>query len=550
MNKHLSPLWTHLTSEGRLTGTWRSALPNYQNQPSPCLNACPVNGRIAEWIKQVKDGDIHGAWLTLVDNNPFPAIAGRICHHPCESACNRVELDETVGICSLERFVGDTALEEGWQFVPADAQGTMTVAIVGGGPAGLSAAYQLRRRGIQVSLFEAKHELGGLMRYGIPSYRLSREVLNAEIDRITAMGMDLHLGAEVLDIDALTDLQDKFDAVFMATGASLPKNLPGLDYSQPWVIDSADFLAAPTAQQSDRIGRRVVVIGGGSAAMDVARSARRLGSEVTVLSLEPDGKLPAQKIEIDEAFEEGVRFVSGAMMQSVKRAKNQSVTLHCVEVDFQPGPPPGTFSALPKPDSNFELGADTIIPAIGQDADTARWEGILKAQGPVIGVGPNWQTGNPRIYAGGDLASTDRFVTAAIGSGKEAAQGICAALETVGTQPPELPPEQVGYGRINTAYQVQYGRKPQQSTDVTTRLRGFAEVQQPLTQVDAASEASRCFSCGTCIYCDNCYFYCPDMAISKTADGYVVDPDYCKGCGLCVAECPTGSIHMQEDTTS
>ncbi len=549
MNTQLSPLWTHLTSENRKTGTWRSALPNYQNQPSPCLGACPVNGRIAEWIKQVKDGNHYDAFVTLADNNPFPAIAGRICHHPCETACNRRDLDETVGICSLERFVGDKALAEGWKFPAAKSQTDQSVAVIGGGPAGLSAAYQLRRYGIQVSLYETKEQLGGLMRYGIPSYRLSRDILDGEINRITAMGIDLHLGTEVMGEAALAKLRDVHDAVFLATGASLPKPLPGIDYAQPWVIDSAEFLAAPTTEQRNKTGEHVVVIGGGSAALDVARSARRLGRDVTVLSLEPEGKLPAQQVEINEATEEGVVFVSGTMMQSAQ-ADGEQVTMRCIRVKFTPGQAPGKFSIDPVSDSEFELSTNTIIPAIGQDADLERWAGLLPAKGPVVGVDDTWQTGAPGVFAGGDVASMSRFVTQAVGMGKDAAHAVAARLLPEAAQSPAGNAEEVGYDRINIAYQDDHARLIQDTTDVETRLKSFDEVQQPLSADDAVSEAGRCFSCGTCIYCDNCYFYCPDMAITKVDGGYLVDPDFCKGCGLCVAECPTGSIHMQEDTTS
>ncbi|MCV0427989.1 MAG: FAD-dependent oxidoreductase [Roseibium sp.] len=548
MNKQLSPLWTHLTSENRVTGTWRSALPNYQNQPSPCLGACPVNGRIAEWIKQVKDGDLRDAWVTLTDNNPFPAIAGRICHHPCETACNRRDLDETVGICSLERFAGDTALAEGWSFPPPVTERPQSIAIIGGGPAGLSAAYQLRRRGFKVSLYEAKDALGGLMRYGIPSYRLERSVLDGEIDRIVAMGIDLHLGAEVMNQAALATLQETHDAVLLATGASLPKRLPALDYARSWVIDSAEFLAAPVEEQRSRTGAQVVVIGGGSAAMDVARSARRLGSEVTVLALEPQDRLPAQKTEVDEAIEEGIVFVCGAMMQSAETNDN-GATLRCVRVDFDPGDVPGTFTVSPIEGSGFEINAATIIPAIGQDADLERWSGLAPA-GPVLGTDSVWQTDTPGVFAVGDVASMNRFVTQAVGMGKEAALAIADMLSPGIAAPAPAAAAEVEYSRINVAYQDTHARIQQQVTGLDERLTGFEEVQLPLSVEEAAAEARRCFSCGTCIYCDNCFFYCPDMAISRTASGYEVNVDYCKGCGLCVAECPTGSIHMQEDTAS
>ncbi|MCK4861784.1 MAG: FAD-dependent oxidoreductase [Rhodobacteraceae bacterium] len=550
MNSQPSTLWTHLSSETNHTGTWRSALPLYQNQPSPCHGACPVGGSIATWIKQVKDGDHYEAWLTLVDNNPFPAIAGRICHHPCETACNRAEHDETVGICSLERFVGDLALREGWSFPSPDVELSQSVAVIGGGPAGLSAAYQLRRQGLQVTLFEAREALGGLMRYGIPSYRLSPDILDGEVARITAMGIDLRLNAEVMDEKALTALHKDFDAVFLATGASLPKELPGLDYSQSFVLDSAAFLADEPEAQSSQTGEHILVIGGGSAALDVARTARRLGRKVTVLTLESEGHLPAQQVELDEASEEGIEFITGAMMQSAV-GKDGSVTVHATKVDFQIGNAPGGFTAAPVAGSEFTIEVNTIIPAIGQDADLARWNGILNTSGPVINIsGAHGKTSQPGIFAGGDVASMSRFVTQAIGMGKEAALGIVATLvDDADVVAPSQEPE-VLLDRINTAYHVNHGRNTQGLAEVASRLETFDEVQQPLAPAQAQSEAERCFSCGTCTLCDNCFYYCPDVAIIKLEDGYEIKTDYCKGCGLCVAECPTGSIHMQEDIAS
>ena len=542
-----SPLWTTLTSRERLTGTWRSAMPEYQNQPSPCLGACPVNGRIAEWIGQIRGGDVRGAFETLSDNNPFPAIAGRICHHPCETVCNRIEMDETVGICSLERFAGDTAITEGWGYTPGRDSG-QSVAVIGGGPAGLSAAYQLRRQGIRVVLYEQSGALGGLMRHGIPSYRLDRAILDAEIGRITAMGVDVRLNAEIPDRTALEALREAHDAVYLATGASRPKRLPGLDYAESFVIDSAEFLALPQADQTARTGDRVLVIGGGSAAMDVARSARRLGRAVTVLTLEPEGRLPAQKAEVEEAIEEGITFVSGAMLRTAKPG-DAGLRLGCVRVDFRAGAEPGRFVIDPVAGSEFDLAADTIIPAIGQDADLDRWAGLLAASGPVIAAGRDWATNAPGIWAGGDVASMGRFVTQAIGMGKEAAQAIAAHLQGRPAPSFAVPPT-VGYDRINPAYQDRHGRNYQDAAPVAERLQSFAEVQQPLTADAAMSEAGRCFSCGTCTFCDNCYYYCPDMAITKLDTGYAVLSDYCKGCGLCVAECPTGSIHMTKDQSA
>lgn len=547
MNVQQSPLWTTQTSGARLTGTWRSALPDYRFTPSPCLAACPVNGRIAEWIGKIGKEDIRGAWETLIDNNPFPAIAGRICHHPCQSACNRQYHDETVSICALERYVGDAALAEGWRFDKPTKERGERIAIIGGGPAGLSAAYQLRRRGFQVTLFDAKPKLGGLLRYGIPDYRLDKNIVDGEIERILDLGVEVRLNAEIADAAALKKLRDAYDAVYLATGASSSKKLPGLDYGAPWVVDSADFLAAANAGNPVATGERLVVIGGGSAAMDVARTARRLGKRVTVLSLEPEDKLPAQRVEVDEAIEEDVVFVCGAMMRAVRPAAG-GLALDCVRVEFTPGKKRGEFAITPLENATFTLEADAIIPSIGQNADIERWRGLLGVAGPVIGTDGVWRTSVAGIFAGGDVASMDRFVTQAVGMGKEAAVEIARFVmgETAGSGfdvGPTLP-----FLEINTHYYPKAARHVPATAAVGERLQGFGEVQERLAAEAALAEAQRCFSCGNCIFCDNCYFYCPDMAITKLEGGYEVKSDYCKGCGLCVEECPTGSVRMREDT--
>jgi NADPH-dependent glutamate synthase beta subunit-like oxidoreductase len=541
-----SPLWTTNTSEVCKTGTWRSAVPVYRTVASPCHGACPVNGEIAIWIQQVIDADYQKAWLTLVQNNPFPAIAGRICHHPCETVCNRKYLDETVGICDLERFVGDMALSKNWQYPKPDKISKKKIAIVGSGPAGLSAAYQLRRNGFLVSLFESKGQLGGLMRYGIPAYRLDKAILDAEIQRIINMGVEVHLHSDIGDKAKLQQLRDQFDAVFLATGATRSKTLANLDYQKSWVKDSADFLAASNYEETDQLGERILVIGGGSAALDVARTARRLGKTVTILSLEPEELLPAQKLEVDEAKEEGIDFVTASMLQTATE-NTDGITLNCITVDFKQGENHGEFSVTPIVDSEFILSVDSIIPAIGQDVDLELWNGLLDSAGAVIKTDEQWQTSLPGVFAGGDFATLDRFVTEAIGIGKHAATAIARYVENKPPTKSSTAELETPYSEINTYYHPEVKRHRAINSNASVRLQNFQEVQQGLSHQAAVAESKRCFSCGSCTYCDSCYFHCPDMAIAKLEKGYTVKTDYCKGCGLCVAECPTGSIAMQEE---
>ena len=544
MNAPIPAIWTTGSTEVFKTGSWRAALPQHIRAPSPCHAACPVNGDIAEWIGLARARDFRGAWEVLTRHNPFPAIAGRICHHPCEAACNRAGFDESLAICKLERFIGDLALAEGWSFAPPEQASSERIAVVGGGPSGLSAAYHLRRRGYRVTLFESQPELGGLMRYGIPPYRLARSVLDGEIDRIVALGVEVRRGEPLAAAADLERLRGEFDAVYLATGARRQKRLPQLDYRQPWVMDGAEYLARTSIGGKPALGRRVVVIGGGSAALDVARSARRAGHEVTIVALEAVAQMPAQREEINEALEEGIVLVAGAMLTAASEGEG-GLRLELVRVRFEPGAERGRFEVTPRADSEFALIADAIVPSIGQDPDLAPL-GTLDAEGNLLRVDAHQATSATDVYAGGDLASMARFVTEAVGMGKRAAAAIDRVLRGGADAPGDAEPV-VKLGAIATAYYPKQARAAEQRLDPAQRVKGDAEVQLGLELERALAESERCFSCGTCVHCDNCVVYCPDMAVKREGDGYLVLTDYCKGCGLCVKECPTGSMKMVEE---
>jgi NADPH-dependent glutamate synthase beta subunit-like oxidoreductase/Pyruvate/2-oxoacid:ferredoxin oxidoreductase delta subunit len=548
MNGPVPPIWTTGSTEAVKTGTWRAALPRHINAPSPCHAACPVNGDIALWIGRAREGDWRGAWEILTRHNPFPAVAGRICHHPCEAACNRAGFDEALAICRLERFVGDRAIEQRWAFAPPAAESGRRVAVVGGGPAGLSAAYQLRRRGIAVTLFESRPQLGGLMRYGIPSYRLARAVLDAEIARVVALGIDVRCGEPLTTQADLERMRREFDAVFLAVGAQRQKRLPQLDDTKPWVMDGADYLARSNSGAAPALGRRVVVIGGGSAALDAARSARRARHDVTILALESRAQMPAQHEEVAEALEEGIALRDGAMLTAVREQGSAGQRLDCVRVRFEPGALRGQFTVTPLAGSEFTLDADAVMPSIGQDPDLTPLEGTLAADGALLKVGSGQATSAERVYAGGDMASMARFVTEAVGMGKRAAWAIDRALGGNGHDVAAAEGEAVvPLGAIAGYYYPKQPRTAEARLDVAQRLAADVEVQLGLAAEQALAEGQRCFSCGTCILCDNCVVYCPDLAVKRVDDGYDVLTDYCKGCGVCVKECPTGSMKMVEE---
>jgi NADPH-dependent glutamate synthase beta subunit-like oxidoreductase/Pyruvate/2-oxoacid:ferredoxin oxidoreductase delta subunit len=537
--------WTTGTTEVFKTGTWRAQLPHYATVPSPCQQACPVNGEIAQWIGLAHQRDFRGAWDVLSINNPFPAVAGRICHHPCETACNRGAYDESLAICKLERAVGDMALAQGWRYDPPAEERGGHVAVVGGGPSGLSAAYQLRRRGWRVTVYEPQDELGGLMRYGIPGYRLSRHVLDGEIARILAMGVDVKRH-RVASLQEFGELRATHDAVYVAVGAGRPKRLPQLPASAPWLMDGAEYLARSNAGAPPSLGRRVVVIGGGSAALDAARSARRAGHEVTILSLEKREQMPAQHEEIAEALEEGVTLADGAMLKAVQPANGQGVVIECQRVRFEPGAVRGQFNVTPVDGALFTIAAHAVLTSIGQDPDLAAFAAAVPTARGLLAVQGAQQTGAERVWAGGDAASMARFVTEAIGMGKRAAIDIDRALRG---QPAEqsVPAAAVAIDAIALHHHPKQARAVERVRPSVERLSSALEVQLGLDVEEALAEAARCFSCGACTSCDNCFHYCPDLAIRRVAGGYEVLTDYCKGCGLCVRECPTGAIAMQEE---
>src|SRR5512134_1274187 len=401
------------------TGSWRTSRPVYLDRLPPCNNACPAGENIQGWLYHAESGDYEAAWRELVKNNPLPAIMGRVCYHPCEGACNRAHIDSAVGINSVERFLGDEAIRRGWKFDPPAHESGRHVLVVGAGPSGLSAAYHLRRLGHRVTVHEAGPMAGGMMRFGIPQYRLPREVLDAEAKRILDMGVELRLNTKVTNIIE-TMKTGKFDAGFLAVGAHIGKRafIPAGDSSR--VLDAVSVLRSMEGEEKPMLGRRVVVYGGGNTAIDVARTAKRLGAtEAILVYRRTRERMPAHDFEVEEALQEGVMM---KWLSTIKQADGGNLMVEKMALDEK---------GFPQPTGEYEtLEADSVVLALGQDVDLGLLEGVpgLEIQDGVVQVSRNMMTGHPGIFAGGDMVPGERTVTVGVGHGKKAARNIDAWL--------------------------------------------------------------------------------------------------------------------------
>jgi 2-oxoacid:acceptor oxidoreductase delta subunit (pyruvate/2-ketoisovalerate family) len=543
MNKPFAITLDPGSSLANKTGSWRTERPVYVDLMPPCNHACPAGENIQQWLYRAEDGSYEQAWRQIMADNPLPAVMGRVCYRPCETACNRGQLDSAVGINSVERFLGDEAIKWGWTVPVTAPDSGKHVLVVGAGPSGLSAAYHLRLLGHQVTLRDLAPLAGGMMRYGIPAYRLPRAVLDAEIDRILAMGVTFQQG-KVTDIEkAIAD--GGFDAAFLAVGAQQGRRayIPAGDSAK--ILDAVTLLHSTADGEPPQLGRRVAVYGGGNTAMDAARTARRLGAtDAVVVYRRTRERMPAHDIEVEEAADEGVRMM---WLSTIARADSGALTIEKMRLDD---------SGFPQPTGEFtELAADTVVLALGQETELSLLDGVsgITVSDGVVEVGPDLMTGRPGIFAGGDMVPAERTVTVGIGHGKRAARSIDAWLRSGGNgavgasaAATAAEPRLADFDRLNTWYYSDAPATVRPQLDAARRISSFDEVTGGLDESTALFEARRCLSCGNCFECDNCYGVCPDNAVIKLGPGqrYQIDLDYCKGCGICAAECPCGAIDM------
>jgi NADPH-dependent glutamate synthase beta subunit-like oxidoreductase len=560
------------------TGSWKYIRPEYHDRVAPCNQGCPVGIDIEGYMALLRDGKVDAAADLLLRENPMPATTGRVCHHPCELACNRREFDTAVSIHAVERMLGDLVLERE-PSEPGEPLHDASVAIVGSGPAGLACAYHLARLGYPVTVFEAAAEPGGMLRLGIPEFRLPRAVLDREIERIRRVGVTIHCGVRVGTEDLpWGSLLGRFDATLLASGAHVSKPLGVTGEAAAAVRSGLDFLKDVNRGARPHLGDSVVTVGGGNTAIDCARTALRLGAASTILYRRTRAEMPAIAQEIDEAEREGVRFVFLAAPAAFAFDGERLRALECIRMRL--GSPDASGRRRPiATDERFTLPADTVLTAIGEAVDL---EGL-----PVTGTDSAiptdaWgQTARAGVFAGGDLAEQPRSVADALGAGKRAAIGIDRFLrarsgEPVGERAADalrLGPrgnlsitawrgddpvarvaplgDVVPYEDLNPAHFEHVTRYEDRALRVAEALGGFAEVNAGLDRHAGLAEATRCFNCGVCNQCELCLIFCPDVAIARrNGHGFTVDLEYCKGCGVCVAECPRGAMVLTREGLS
>jgi NADPH-dependent glutamate synthase beta subunit-like oxidoreductase len=526
--------------------------PVYRAKTPPCIGNCPGGADIRGWLTTIAQAESYGrtdeqayeiAWRMITERNPFPAVCGRVCPHPCEDACNRSSKDGAVAVNALERFVGDFGLSRGLSLSRlTEEQHTERIAVIGAGPAGLSCAYQLARRGHPVTLFEGFRAPGGMLRYGIPSYRLPRVVLDGEIQRILNLGVELRCNVIVGRDILLERIREEYRAIFVGIGAhnGLKLGLEGEDTSN--VMTGIELLNRVNSGTEPSLGRRVVVIGGGDTAIDAARVSRRMGADVTVLYRRTRLQMPAIKPEIEGALEEGVQFEFLTAPVEILRKGGKATGLQCTRMELGEVDSSGRPHPVPKQGSEFSIVADSIVVAISQEPELSGFES-LRDGNDWIKTGEWAQTSAEGIYAGGDDVELG-LVSIAIAQGRFAAEAIDARLRGKGLVRPEAPAP-IRAEKVKLGWYKELPRHERKH--IAVQDRGLeTEIESGLSEEAARAEAKRCLSCGMCMDCETCWMYCTPSAFVKLPKGehYKVKLELCNGCKKCAEECPCGYIEM------
>jgi NADPH-dependent glutamate synthase beta subunit-like oxidoreductase/Pyruvate/2-oxoacid:ferredoxin oxidoreductase delta subunit len=568
------PLCAVSTTSGLLnrTGSWKFAEPVFIDRVSPCNQQCPAGEDITGYMYLASQARFEEAWRLITQENPFPAIMGRICFHPCEGECNRKDHDEAVAIHMVERFIGDYGLSNKLNVSVSEPDKDKKIAVVGAGPAGLSTAFHARRMGYPVTVYDSSELPGGLMRYGIPPSRLPKDILDGELQRLYDMGIEFKLGMTIGKDMTWKELKSTYDALFFALGAYEEQVLKIKGLDRGGVFHALEFLKEINLGKKPAIGKHMAVIGGGNSAIDCARASRRLGATVTIVYRRSEAEMPAHPDEVAMAKEEGIQFLFLTTPQEVYGDK--VVTGMKLE-KMALGEPDDSGRRRPVPTGEtVDMDCDGMIMAIGEYTRIDDLPSFVSHTRGVVTTDPMGKTSDPTVFAGGDIIDIPHTVTHGIGSGKRAALAIDRFLQGISGNHHGLDqfrwgergtisigrmqgtalfkrrnpsPDVAEYEGLNAFYFDLRPRMKIHAIPLEKRVTGFQEVIESPSEQETVSEAARCFNCGSCTECGNCYIFCPECAIKRDPGGYgyYADMDYCKGCGICVYECPRGAMKMK-----
>jgi NADPH-dependent glutamate synthase beta subunit-like oxidoreductase/Pyruvate/2-oxoacid:ferredoxin oxidoreductase delta subunit len=561
----LSISQSHTTTQGNNTGTWRFVRPKYENKTAPCSVSCPLGVDIAMVEMLVARKEFKKAHETLLIENPFPAICGRVCFHPCEKQCNRQYMDESVGIHTIERYIGDWGVKN--NLLPDHLypqKNGSKIAVVGSGPAGLAVAYFSRRLGYACDIFEQSDICGGLLNYGIPEYRLPKDILATELQRLNNDDINVHTN-EPITFEKINSLKLRYDAVFLCCGdaLSIQLKIPGEDKA----IDGLQLLKQIRMKTQPKLNGHIAIIGGGNTAIDVARSLLRLGAHPIIVYRRTRKEMPAHSHEIDAAIAEGIVLKECLSPEAIEaKANGLCLTLQKMKASDHQSEERQTY--IPDDDRKKTMTVNHIVTAIGAEKDmmwhrqSNQWDLQLSHC--------SMQHNDIPFFWCGDLSSSEKTVTHALASGKQAvlafdilrkhgqsnipemlnqlkvAQGRSVSFEMyLKGKRQNRSPEIVSFDHINTAYFTSSNRLEAKQISIEHSITSFDEIISTFQIDQVVQEAKRCFNCGLCNDCDTCRIFCPEMAIQSKGEDRHILMEYCKGCGICIVECPRNAMALE-----
>ncbi len=517
------------------TGSWRSSTPVHRDKTPPCNFNCPAGEDIRGYIDLIKKNQLSDAFSLLTKTNPLPAVCGRVCFHPCQANCNRHDFDIEVQVRLLEKFIGDWGIENKLKTELPDLS-HHKIAVIGAGPAGLAAAYFLRRKGLAVTLYDENGLPGGILHYGIPSYRLDKDILQTELERLME-GIEFKSNMKFGSDFGIGDLQN-FDSVFLATGAHLSKKMNINGEKLTGVEPGLDFLKNVNSGVAvDLKGKKAVVIGGGNTACDVARTAYRLGADVHLVYRRTQKEMPAFAEEVEQLKSEPIKIEFLAEPERIERQNDGRLKVLFTKMKLGEPDQSGRSRPVPIKGSGFDMIVDKIYAAIGEDPDLSFFPKVVISNSGEFDFAGVEKSLREKLFVGGDILPNPRTVPHAVATGRLTADKIEAFLKGELLDSQKNIAEVAGPDDVNYIYFTKVNAAKWQKN--LTINGSIPDIEK------AIEEASRCFSCGVCNQCDNCYNFCPDLAVIKSSDGYQINLDYCKGCGICSNECPRGALIME-----